>query len=210
MKKFLVAIVAVLFAAPSFAQYSSGGFTLSESTVYYGARVGLNVSTITGDDTDNAKAKAGMNLGGVIGLRVSDTTPIFLESGLYFTMCGAKGEGKEKIDLNYLEIPILFKYGIQVTDDIAVLPYLGPTFRFGVGGSMKTDDGTGAGNTNTMTSFKSDRYSRPDVGMKIGCGAEYNKLYLELGYQFGITNIRDDDNISQHNGAFFVNFGVNF
>jgi hypothetical protein len=34
MKKFLVAIVAVLFAAPSFAQYSSGGFSLSESTVY--------------------------------------------------------------------------------------------------------------------------------------------------------------------------------
>ena len=208
MKKILVAIVAVLFAAPSFAQYSSGGFTLSESTVYYGARVGLNVSTLTGDETSDAKAKAGMNLGGVIGLRVSDATPIFLESGLYFTMCGAKGEGKDKVDLNYLEIPVLFKYGIQATDDIAVLPYLGPTFRFGVGGSMKQDDGTG--NTVTRTSFKSDRYSRPDVGMKIGCGVEYTKLYLEMGYQFGITNIYDNDDISQHNGAFFVNFGVNF
>ena len=149
-----------------------------------------------------------MNLGGVIGLRVSDATPIFLESGLYFTMCGAKGEGKDKVDLNYLEIPVLFKYGVQATDDIAVLPYLGPTFRFGVGGSMKQDDGTG--NTVTRTSFKSDRYSRPDVGMKIGCGVEYTKLYLEMGYQFGITNIYDSDDISQHNGAFFVNFGVNF
>ena len=208
MKKILVAIVAVLFAAPSFAQYSSGGFTLSESTVYYGARVGLNVSTLTGDETSDAKAKAGMNLGGVIGLRVSDATPIFLESGLYFTMCGAKGKGKEKVDLNYLEIPVLFKYGIQATDDIAVLPYLGPTFRFGVGGSMKQDDGTG--NTVTRTSFKSDRYSRPDVGMKLGCGVEYTKLYLEMGYQFGITNIYDNDDISQHNGAFFINFGVNF
>lgn len=208
MKKILVAIVAVLFAAPSFAQYSSGGFTLSESTVYYGARVGLNVSTLTGDETSDAKAKAGMNLGGVIGLRVSDSTPIFLESGVYFTMCGAKGKGKDKVDLNYLEIPVLFKYGVQATDDIAVLPYLGPTFRFGVGGSMKQDDGTG--NTVTRTSFKSDRYSRPDVGMKIGCGVEYTKLYLEMGYQFGITNIYDSDDISQHNGAFFVNFGVNF
>lgn len=208
MKKILVAIVAVLFAAPSFAQYSSGGFTLSESTVYYGARVGLNVSTLTGDETSDAKAKAGMNLGGVIGLRVSDATPIFLESGVYFTMCGAKGKGKDKVDLNYLEIPVLFKYGVQATDDIAVLPYLGPTFRFGVGGSMKQDDGTG--NTVTRTSFKSDRYSRPDVGMKIGCGVEYTKLYLEMGYQFGITNIYDSDDISQHNGAFFVNFGVNF
>ena len=149
-----------------------------------------------------------MNLGGVIGLRVSDATPIFLESGLYFTMCGAKGEGKDKVDLNYLEIPVLFKYGIQATDDIAVLPYLGPTFRFGVGGSMKQDDGTG--NTVTRTSFKSDRYSRPDVGMKIGCGVEYTKLYLEMGYQFGVTNCLDSDDLSQHNGAFFINFGVNF
>ena len=52
MKKFLMAIVAVLFAAPSFAQMGSGGFTLSESTVYYGIRMGLNVSTITGDLVD--------------------------------------------------------------------------------------------------------------------------------------------------------------
>ena len=208
MKKFLVAIVAVLFAAPSFAQYSSGGFSLSESTVYYGARVGLNVSTLTGDNTSDAKSKAGLNLGGVIGLRVSDANPIFLESGLYFTMCGAKGEGKNEINLNYLEVPVLIKYGIQVTDDIAVLPYLGPTLRFGVGGNMKYDDGNGG--TVTRTSFKSDRYSRPDVGMKLGCGIEYTKLYLELGYQFGVTNILDNDNLSQHNGAFFANFGVNF
>ena len=208
MKKILVAIVAVLFAAPSFAQYSSGGFTLSESTVYYGARVGLNVSTLTGDETSDAKAKAGMNLGGVIGLRVSDATPIFLESGLYFTMCGAKGEGKTEVNLNYLEIPVLIKYGIQVTDDIAVLPYLGPTLRFGVGGDTKYSDG--AGGTVTRTSFKSDRYSRPDVGMKLGCGVEYTKLYLEMGYQFGVTNCLDSDDLSQHNGAFFINFGVNF
>jgi hypothetical protein len=46
--------------------------------------------------------------------------------------------------------------------------------------------------------------------MKIGCGVEYTKLYLEMGYQFGITNIYDNDDISQHNGAFFINFGVNF
>ena len=30
MKKFLTAIVAILLAAPSFPQYSSGGFSLSE------------------------------------------------------------------------------------------------------------------------------------------------------------------------------------
>ena len=200
MKKFLVAIVAVLFAAPSFAQYSSGGFSLSESTVYYGARVGLNVGWISGD-VDGYGAKAGMNIGGVLGLRVSDATPVFLESGLYFAMQGAK-DGKNEINLNYLEIPLLIKYGVQVTDDIALLPYLGPTFGLGVAGKIKP------GSTG---SFSSDgHYNRPDVGIKFGCGAEYNMLYLETGYQFGMANILDSDNLTAHGNAFFINFGVNF
>ena len=47
------------------------------------------------------------------------------------------------------------------------------------------------------------------MGFKLGCGAEYNNLYLEAGYPFGITDIsKGDDGI--HSNALFVNFGVNF
>jgi len=208
MKKFLVAIVAVLFAAPSFAQLSSGGFSLNESTVYYGIRMGLNVANLTGDVQENG-AKAGLNLAGVLGIRVSDSTPIFLESGLYYTQRGAKKNKNTYSDLNYLEIPVLLKYGIQATDDIAVLPFVGPTFALGISGKSKAGDGIDKEN-----SFGSDKFKRADVGFKLGCGAEYNKLYLEAGYQFGISNIADwkdgADDASVHNGAFFVNLGVNF
>jgi len=208
MKKFLAAIVAVLFAAPSFAQYSSGGFSLSESSLYYGVRLGMNISNLTGDAPDLG-SKIGLNLGGTVGMRLSDTTPIFLESGLYFTGCGASKD-KTSISLNYLELPILIKYGVQVSDDIALLPFVGPTFRYGLfGGKWKT---SGAGKTD---SFGDGKFKRADVGIKLGCGAEYNKLYLELGYQFGITNIADwtlvnGDDATAHNGALFVNLGVNF
>ena len=208
MKKILVAILGVLFAAPSFAQYSSGGFSLSESTLYYGVRLGMNMATLTGDAAVDG-TRIGLNLGGVIGARLSDTTPIFLESGLYYTGCGASKD-KTTISLNYLELPILIKYGIQATDDIAVLPFIGPTFRYGIfGGKWKT---SGAGKTD---SFGDGKFKRADMGIKIGCGAEYNKLYLEAGYQFGITNIADwqlanGDDASAHNGALFVNLGVNF
>lgn len=208
MKKFLVAIMAVLFSAPSFAQYSSGGFSLSESSLYYGIRLGMNIATLTGDAPDLG-AKIGLNLGGTVGLRVSDTTPIFLESGLYFSGSGASKD-KNSISLNYLELPILIKYGVQVTDEIAVLPFIGPTFRYGIfGGKWKT---SGAGKTD---SFGDNKFKRADVGIKLGCGAEYSKLYLEAGYQFGITNIADwsltnGDDASAHNGALFINMGVNF
>ena len=99
MKKFLVAIMAVLFSAPSFAQYSSGGFSLSESTLYYGIRLGMNFATLTGDAGDLG-TKVGLNFGGTVGMRVSDTTPIFLESGLYYTGCGAKKDKNTEVQTN--------------------------------------------------------------------------------------------------------------
>ena len=212
MKKFLMAIVAVLFAAPSFAQISSGGFSLTESTVYYGMRMGLNVSNLTGDTDGFSGSKAGLNLAGVVGIRVSDSTPIFLESGLYFTQRGAKKNKNTYANLNYLEIPVLLKYGIQATDEIAVLPFIGPTFSYGIGGKEKLGDG--ASKDDSFSNDNAD-FKRLDAGIKIGCGAEYNKLYLEMGYQFGITNIADwplanGDDASAHNGAFFFNVGVNF
>lgn len=205
MKKFLVAIMAVLFSAPSFAQYSSGGFSLSESSVYYGLRLGMNFSTLAGDRFDLG-TRVGMNLGGVVGIRVSDSTPVFLESGLYYASRGAKKD-KTTITTHNLELPILIKYGIQATDEIAVLPYIGPYFAFGLGGNYKYED------NNIVVKAKTyDALKRFDMGFKIGCGAEYNKLYLELGYQFGVTNIAKDNDLdlSARNGSLYVNFGVNF
>ena len=197
MKKIFAAIVAVLFAAPSFAQMGSGGFSLNESTVYYGIRMGVNFSTITGDLVD-VDSKAGMTLGGVVGLRVSDTTPIFVESGLYYS-----GRGAKDFSLNYLELPVLIKYGIQATDDIAILPYIGPYFSYGVGGKYKTLDGK-------RSSYNMVKH--PDMGFKLGCGAEYNKLYAELGYQFGVMDIAKENagDFAAHTGNFFINVGVNF
>ena len=46
MKKILLSLFTVLFAAPSFAQYSSGGFSLDQSTIYYGIRLGMNIANL--------------------------------------------------------------------------------------------------------------------------------------------------------------------
>ena len=202
MKRFFMAIAAVILTAPAFAQFSSGGFELDKQNLYYGARIGFTSAGINGTHMDN---KIGMTLGGVIGLRCSDNTPVFLESGLYYTERGAK-KGKHKVNLSYLEVPVLIKYGIKASDDIAILPYIGPYFALGIAGKTKyNDDGV----KKSFSSF--DEFKRADVGFKRGCGVEYNKLYLEAGYQIGVTNIaKNDDEFSAHNRAFFMNFGINF
>ena len=198
MKKVLVAIIALFCSVSSFGQYSSGGFDLDKENVYYGIRFGGTLASITGDVS--VGTKVGLSLGGVVGLRLSSSTPVFLESGLYYVQRGAK-DGDYEITHNNLEIPLVVKYGFKATDDIALLPFIGPYFAYAVSANQKSvKDNLPDPN----------RVYRNNMGFKLGCGAEYNKLYLELGYQFGITNIWDSDVISGHNNAFFLNLGVNF
>ena len=97
------------------------------------------------------------------------------------------------------------KYGIKVTDEIGVLPFIGPYFAYGVGGQNEYKiEGV---------KFKDSTYdylNRNDMGLKIGCGAEYNMLYFEVAYQFGLANISDNDDFTIHANQLSFNLGVNF
>ena len=206
----------MMLAAPSFAQYSSGGFELDKDNIYYGIRLGMTAANLSGDTESprlESGSKVGMTLAGVVGLRVSQSTPLFLESGLYYTERGAKNIGYSN-----LEIPLLIKYGVKATEDVAILPFVGPYFaRAGWG---KTKQYTMEGETvskkvekvGTFDEKKSANggLNRLNMGFKIGCAAEYNKLYVEVGYQIGVSNIAKDDDRTIHSNAFFANFGVNF
>jgi hypothetical protein len=212
MKKIFTAIVAMMLAVPSFAQFASGGFELDKSNVYYGARMGLTLASMS-DDYDASSMKACLTLGGVIGLRVSSSSPVFLESGFYYTERGGKSD-YYKCGINYFEIPLLIKYGFKASDDIALLPFFGPYFSYGIGGKIKaTKDYSGTpgfSKGNNFNSFQSDHFKHSDMGFKLGCGAEYNRLYLEIGYQIGVKNISKNDNLDAHGRGFFANVGVNF
>lgn len=211
MKKFFAAIVAMMLAVPSFAQFASGGFELDKNNVYYGARMGLNLASMSGDGVkiegyELNGMRAGLNLGGVVGLRVSSSSPVFLESGFYYTQRGGK-DGDLKGSLKYLEIPLVIKYGIKATDDIAILPFLGPYFSYAIGGRIKGKSKEGVKIDESSFNY----VNHGDMGLKLGCGMEYDMLYLEAGYQFGIANIADDDiDDPIHSNALFINFGVNF
>jgi hypothetical protein len=204
MKKIFAAIVAMMLAMPSFAQFASGGFELDKQNLYYGARMGLALGKLTGDCEPYDGMKAGITLAGVIGLRLSQQAPVFLESGLYFTQRGGK-DGSYTANLSCLEIPILLKYGIQASEDIAVLPFIGPYFAYGVGGKMEYSGINGKEKQSTY-----EFLNRNDMGIKVGCGAEYNMVYLELAYQFGLVNVADNDKYSIHANQLSINLGVNF
>ena len=213
MKKFLVSLVALVLSVPSFAQYSSGGFDLDKENLYYGVRIGMTGATLSGDavEVKDLGSKVGLTMAGVIGLRISSTAPVFLESGLYYTERGAKNIGYTN-----LEVPLLIKYGIKASDDIAILPFVGPYFARACWGETKSALNKNAEGKETKVGTFDEKkawtggLSRLNMGFKIGCGAEYNKLYLEVGYQIGVTNIAKQDDLTIRSNAFVANFGVNF
>lgn len=200
MKKLFISILMMAFSVPSFCQFSSGGFSLNEESLYWGARFGITGASLNGDL--DLGMKAGMTLAGVVGLRLSESTPVFLESGLYYTERGGKKDDV-RVGYNNLDIPFLIKYGIQGTDEIAILPFVGPYFSYAFSGKWKVGDNSGS-------TFRGDGLKHMNMGFKFGVGAEYNNLYLELGYQLGVTNVSRVDKISAHSNALFANFGVNF
>lgn len=203
MKKILTAILALVITLPMSAQYYRGGSKIDKSNLYYGARFGLTMANTSGDI--DLGTKTGMTLAGVLGIQVSSVTPMFIESGLYYTQRGGKGnfmDAKWDTNLNYLELPFLIKYGIKTNSDFALLPFVGPYFSYAFGGKTKI-------NGDKHSSFRDHYFHHPDMGFKLGCGVEYNMVYMEAGFQVGVADISDTDE-STHGNAFFVNFGVNF
>ena len=95
----------------------------------------------------------------------------------------------------------------QVADEIAILPYVGPYFAYGISGKYKIQNGNIVEKRGSYNYF-----NHWDMGFKIGCGAEYNKLYAELGYQIGVSNLAKENPADEksHTSAIYFNVGVNF
>ena len=213
-KRLLTALVGLVMSMPLLAQgyyYGRPAQSYSDDhNIYYGLRLGLALSTVNSDDSrlDGGSMQAGLTVGGIIGFQLSSDAPVYLESGLLYTEKGGKGfvQGKKfTFDLNYLEMPIVVKYKYEVYDDVTIQPFAGGNIALGVGGKIKN-----FADRESNSSFSGDYFKRFDGGLRIGCGAEYQMMYAELAYDFGLSNINHDEFDSSHNGCFYINLGVNF
>lgn len=219
MKKrtLLLAMLCTVMALPTFAQYGASGYGRpfensysDDHSVYYGLRLGLALATVNSDDEqlDGGGMQAGLNIGGIIGFQLSPDTPVYLESGLSYTEKGGKGYNQGKkftYDLNYLELPILVKYIYEIDDELSVQPFGGGYLALGVSGKVKN-----YADREAQSSFSQSYFKRFDGGLRIGCGIQYQLLYADLAYEFGLSNICHSDFESSHNGCMYITAGVNF
>ena len=220
MKKLFAILFATALTLPMFAQYGRiypGRPTRPMPPTrsyhydnYYGLRLGAGFTTVNSDDSrlDGGTSKAGLNLGFAAGFQIVPSSPLYFETGLYYTEKGGKGSYDAKkftYNLNYLEVPLLLKYAIPFSYRGSVQPYVGGYLACGISGKVKD-----YGNRQAFSSFSSDNFRRFDGGLRLGCGVQYDIVYGEVAYEFVLANVCNDAFETSHNRCLYLNVGVNF
>lgn len=169
--------------------------------IKYGAKLGLNISSVSGDVSD-AKPLIGVHLGGFAEIAISEKFAIQPE--LLFSTQGAKTKYSEsdvnfgsyseesKTKLNYLNLPVLAKY--YVAEKFALLA--GPQFGFLL--SAK-EDIIVTETFNGVTDSYSESYDAKDFynsfALSFNIGASYSftdKIFVDARYNLGLSSISKD------------------
>lgn len=172
-----------------------------------GARIGMDFAKFSGDMKNEMDAGLGLHLGLVYNIELADALSI--QPGAFFVQRNWKYEsvddnGKKfdaKVHSNWIEVPIVMKYNLDITSDIAIDPHIGPYFGFGFAGKDKETK---------EKVFNKNGYNMPnfDMGIQFGVGATfYGSAYVGLDYEIGFRNV-DHDHDTSHNGMFMLTFGV--
>lgn len=192
-----------------------------DKKVTAGVKAGMNLSTITGD-ADDVDSKFGYHVGVTIDYELTEN--LFLMSGVEFTTKGAKekGEMETGYDWNadveltvnpmYLQVPIHFGYKLDIAKETKMVFRAGPYVAFGVGGKAKLTGNYIADEKTNV--FKTNGYKNFDFGFGLGTGVEFKKYALNVGYDFGVTNIDNtkdkDERETFRNGNFHIGLGYKF
>lgn len=220
MKKVMIVLMSLALSVPALAQYGRPahynpapgrvpGFG-NDHEVYYGLRLGVGFATVNSDDRylDGGSMKAGLDIGAVVGVQLGYRSPVYFETGLFYIEKGGQGHyngNKFTYSLDYLELPLVLKYRVDIDRMFSIQPFVGGYMALGVGGKIKD-----FGDRKAYSSFDDDAFKRFDGGIRIGCGVQYDFLYAELGYDFGLANISHDYFDTSHTGMLFATIGANF
>ncbi len=179
-------------------------------------KAGFTLSKIAFDDTEGMKPKIGLNLGVGANMVLSDVFSVqpelqFIQKGYAFkeseSSFGIKAEYKERVSINYLEIPLLFKASFG-SDDLKFFLNAGPSIGFGLGGKGKVEFSLSGQDMNESDdeefkvrfgdideSNEEVTYfdNRIDVGIQLGGGILIaNKVVIDIRYGLGMSNLVDE------------------
>ena len=189
MKKVLF-ILAIAIAATG---------SVNAQDVKIGAKVGLNLASITGGDVygEDSDTKIGFNQGLFAEISLSDKF-IFQPELLFSTQGNVYKQGsfddliKITIELDYLNIPLLIKYA--VSDKFAL--EFGPQLGFLLSANTDVEGILFDNETISVRQDVKDSFKSIDLGLNFGISIDVSeKVMIGARYNLGLSNISDEEDI---------------
>lgn len=215
MKKvFAILAATVLFAGMASAQlginvgyapqtykttYTSGSTSSTSTMNLNGFFVGVNYNmNLTGDLGVSFGANYRMNMG-------TDNDAVGVG------IAGASVENKYSQSL--IDVPVLFNYGLKLTDALKLSVFVGPTISFALAGNTHTTVTATVLGASSTTESDADWYDsnsdlkKLDIGGTIGANLQYNDFRLFGGYNLGLLNTTGADNYTRKASNWFIGIG---
>ena len=187
MKKTWTVVLAMLFS----------GVAVFAQQTHFGLKAGLNLSSVKISDGEDYDSKGGLHVGGLAHIHLSDHFAVQPE--LVFSMQGGK-DGDTKLNLNYVNIPVLAQYMFDGGFRLQTGPQLG----FMASAKSKTGD---------VEVDVKDQLATIDFSWSFGAGYLFpgaNGLGADVRYNVGISNISDNSSYEARNNVFQVGLFYQF
>lgn len=191
MKK-LVLGLAVTASSLAFAQ-TTKTTNSSSSDVRFGVKAGMNVSSLSNDETlDDQKSKIGFNAGVFATIPVAASFNIQPEviysqygSKANYTVLGDKYSSSTNLD--YVTVPVMFQYNFVPNFYVEA----GPEFGLMVSAKNKVKNESN-GNSSTTDNYK-DNLNTFNFGIGLGAGYYFtDNIGITARYVAGITDVAKD------------------
>ena len=182
--------------------------------VKFGAKAGLNISSITGDTDDygDLSSKVGFQVGGFAEIKISDKFAIQPE--LLYSAQGAKSKFSEEgisvkatQKLAYLNIPVMAKFYVAKGFSLVAGPQLGFLL-------SAEDEVTASfeGDSESESADTKEFYNSTDFAFNLGAGYDVTEnINLGVRYSIGLSNIlKDSGDFKQNNSNIAIAVGYKF
>lgn len=227
MKKTLLLAVVAVCSMTANAQIASGRSTSffstekSENPISFGVRAGINLNTLSNGGDEEYDATVGLRVGVVADIPIFES--LYFEPGLYYANRSCKYtyaddyySGEEKLNMSYLELPLLLQYRYNFSDDWGIRVNFGPYFAYALGGKAKYemyseyDDEHYSGSGKLFSKEDGETaLKRFDFGLMTGIDVAYRQFSLGIGYQAGLAKINKDWGKVKNSGV-YIQLGYNF
>ena len=168
--------------------------------VKFGAKAGLNMSDINGDNVSNSDSRLSFHVGGFAEIKLADKFAIQPE--LVYSVQGTKfdtgGSDDLVYDLQYINLPVMFKYYVAEQFSLEAGPQVG----FLTTAKLKLGDDS----EDIKDSLKST-----DFGFNLGAGYNFTEnISASLRYNIGLSDIPDSDDADAKNSVLSLSVGYKF